>query len=232
MLKYTKTFNKSYFTRTVMKTLLYILIFLILVLYPLPQSFPNQSLSKIVEENQFEKLAFAECKNTYPGFVIIPTYMFQGSIKYSSSVNKSMDNNNTKDIHIKISNFESLFNPNLNVTKVYISITQLNATSFKSITLQTSYIMCIYNFDAKQPKNVYTYIQPLHSNCFKEINLKGTTSFNPSEKVTYESKNFKLQLNAISNSDGTPKEIKAVFRIGDKQANINDIAMDLSCIYK
>ncbi len=219
-----------------MKTLLYILIILIVLLYPLSQNFPNQSLSKIVEENQAEKLAFADCKSNYPGLATIPTYMFQGPIIFSSSIDKSMDNNNKKNIYIKISNFESLFNPNINVTKGYILISQPNATSFKSVTIQTSYIMCLTNFDAKQPKSVYMYVQPLHSNCIKEINLKGTTNFNPIEKVTSESKNFKLQLNAISNTDGpakdTPKEIKALLRIGDKQANINDIAMDLSCIYK
>ena len=218
-----------------MKNLLYSLTISVLVLYSIIQGFAAGIANGLYPESPIEKLSFDKCE--YPrDHDLTSTYVFQGPIKYSSATNKSMDNFNEKNIILKISNFEFLLDPVKNITKGYISIYQPNASSFiNTINVQDTYTMCTNYIDNKASKQTLVYIEPLHDQCIKEINLKGTTHFNPL-KIASELKEFKLQLSGIPNNINSTtesndlKEIKGILKIGESTVSINDITMDISCV--
>ena len=235
IIKFSKTFKNHYLMESIVKNLLCSLTLSVLVLYPILQCFAADAGEESIIEYPDEKLSFDQCE--YPKFEdSISTYVFQGPITYIKPVDKSMDNYKEKNISLKISNFEYLLDPNKNITKGYISISQPNASSFNSINVQDTYTMCTNFLDNKPSKYTLVYIDPLHDRCIKEINLKGTTTLNPVVKFANEPKEFKLQLSGIPNVNATTeldalKEIKGLLKIGGSlEASIKDIVMDISCI--
>lgn len=203
----------------------------LLVIYPIIQSF---AIAIQTPEHPADIVTFDRCQ--YPHDGLVSTYVFQGPLTNSNAVDKSMDNNNKKNINLKISNFEYFLDPDKNITKGYISIVQPNASSYNSTYVHNTYTMCTNYLDNKPPKTTLVYIEPLHyAYIIKEINLKGTTNINPALKIASIPKEFKLQLSGITNINSTTemdylKEIKGLLKIGSTEASINNIVMDISWI--